>query len=208
MREDDSPQKTKAIGLFGGRFDPVHRAHIKIAQTVANKLGLEKIRWLVTGDPEHKPVIAGPWDRFEMVRLALEELHDPRMVADDREIKAAEKGLSNFTADTVAGLKKEFPEKSFILILGEDQLEHFMTWSRWEWLIGEVRLAVCARPGAQSSNVAKRLIDSGATITWVDFEPDAISSTEIRNRIKSGTLMEGLIPVSVADYISTHFLYH
>lgn len=205
-------QKTSAhqslIGIFGGRFDPVHRAHIKIAQTVADTLGLSQIRWVVTGDPEHKPVIASPEHRFEMVRLALEELHDPRMIADDREIKAANAGRSNFTADTLLGLQKEFPANRFILILGEDQLQHFMTWSRWEWLVKEVSLAVCARPGAQGSRTAKSIEEAGGTIHWIEFEADPVSSTEVRNRIQSGTLIPGLIPVSVADYIATHFLYH
>ena len=205
-------QKTSApqglIGIFGGRFDPVHRAHIKIAQTVADTLGLSQIRWVVTGDPEHKPVIASPEHRFEMVRLALEELHDPKMIADDREIRAAAAGLSNFTADTITGLQEEFPGKEFVLILGEDQLQHFMTWSRWDWLVKEVTLAVCARPGAQGSKAAKGIEDAAGKIHWIKFEADPVSSTEIRNRIQSGTLIPGLIPISVADYIATHFLYH
>lgn len=175
---------------------------------MADTLGISQIRWVVTGDPEHKPVIASPEHRFEMVRLALEELHDPRMAADDREIRAANAGLSNFTADTIAGLQKECPDKEFVLIVGEDQLQHFMTWSRWEWLVKEVTLAVCARPGAQGSKAAKGIENAGGKIHRIKFETDPVSSTEVRNRIQSGTLIPGLIPIAVADYIATHFLYH
>jgi nicotinate-nucleotide adenylyltransferase len=196
------------LGLFGGRFDPVHRAHIRIAKAVANALALQEIRWVVTGDPEYKPVMAGPEDRLAMVRLALAQLQDPRMLVDDREIIAAAAGGSNYTADTVAGLQKEMPGRRFIWILGEDQLQHFTSWYRWQWLIGQVELAVCARPGAESSRISKRITDQGGVIHWVKIEPDTVSSTEIRNKIQSGTLESGLIPQSVADYIAQRHLYN
>jgi nicotinate-nucleotide adenylyltransferase len=198
----------KPLGLFGGRFDPVHRAHTAIAQAVANALNLEEVRWIVTGKPEHKPVIASPEDRLQMVKLALHELGDTRMVADDREIVAARDGGSNYTADTVLTIQREFPSRSLIWILGEDQLQHFTSWSRWNWLIGQVSLAVCARPGAEGSRIAKTLVTSGGKIHWVYLEPDTVSSTEIRNSIQARSLQPGLISVSVADYIATKSLYH
>jgi nicotinate-nucleotide adenylyltransferase len=196
------------LGLFGGRFDPVHRAHIAIAQAVADQLGLHEVRWIVTGDPEHKPVIASPDDRLRMTRIALQTLNDPRMVVDDREIRAAERGESNFTADTVAGVLKEFPNRRLIWILGEDQLQHFLSWSRWDWLIHQVELAVCARPGAEGSRVANTIRSAGGVIHWVKIQPDSISSTEIRNAVQAGDLSEGLVPPKVADYIADEQLYH
>jgi len=196
------------LGLFGGRFDPVHRAHLNIAKAVATALNLTEVRWVVTGDPEHKPVLASPEDRLAMVKLALTELNDPRMVVDDREILAAAAGGSNYTADTVAGLQHEMPGRRLIWILGEDQLQHFTSWSRWEWLIHQVELAVCARPGAESSRVAKTIEEARGKIHWIKIEPDTVSSTEIRNAIQAGTLADGLVPYTVADYISTNFLYH
>ena len=197
----------RPLGLFGGRFDPVHRAHVAIAQAVADTLNLDEVRWIVTGDPAHKPAIASAEDRLTMIRLALDELGDPRMVADDREIIAAKNGGSNYTADTVLELQRQYPGKKLIWILGEDQLQHFFGWSRWQWLIHQVDLAVCARPGAEGSKVAKKLTESGGKIHWVHLQPDTVSSTEIRSAIQAGVLLPGLIPVSVADYISAGFLY-
>lgn len=197
----------RPLGLFGGRFDPVHRAHVNIAVAVAQALNLPEVRWIVTGEPEHKPVIASPEDRLAMVRLTLQSLADPRMQADDREILAAKSGGSNFTADTIAGLQHEFPGRRLVWILGEDQLQHFTSWSRWQWLIHQVELAVCARPGAESSRVAQRLEQEGGKIHWIRIEPDSISSTEVRNEIQSGTLKPGLLPQPVADYIAAHALY-
>jgi nicotinate-nucleotide adenylyltransferase len=178
-----------------------------MAQAVADALGLKQVRWIVTGDPEHKPVLASAEHRLQMVQAALMELNDPRMQADDREIIAAAEKQSNFTADTVAGLKQEFPQTSFIWILGEDQLEHFTTWARWQWLVKNIPFAVCARPGAQSASTLEKIQAEGGQLNWISIVPDAVSSTEIRSQIRSGQLQSGLVPQSVARYIAEHQLY-
>ena len=206
-RQGDGPTAGRALGLFGGRFDPVHRAHIAIAQAVADNLGLDEVRWIVTGAPAHKPAIASAEDRLQMTRLALHELGDPRMVADDREIIAAKNGGSNYTADTVLSLQQDYPGRKLIWILGEDQLQNFLSWSRWTWLVLQVDLAVCARPNAQGSQTAKTLVEAGGKIYWVHFKPDAVSSTQIRSAIQAGVLKPGVIPASVADFIETVGLY-
>lgn len=197
----------RPLGLFGGRFDPVHRAHVNIARAVADQLHLTEIRWIVTGDPVHKPAYAAAADRLAMVRLAVDELRDSRMHTDDREIRAAALGQSNYTADTVAGLKQEFPGRTLVWILGEDQLEDFLTWSRWEWLIQEVELAVCARPQTQSHSAAATIAALGGTIHWVDTPSDAVSSSTVRELVHQQRSTHGLIAPSVANYIATHRLY-
>ena len=201
------PISSRPLGLFGGRFDPVHRAHIAIAQAVADKLNFDEVRWIVTGAPAHKPAIASADDRLTMTKLALQELEDPRMVADDREIIAAKKGGSNYTADTVLSLQQDYPGRKLIWILGEDQLQNFLTWSRWQWLIHQVDLAVCARPNTISMSVSEVLLNEGAEITWVPVAPDEVSSTSIRDRIRLGSAVDGLVPRSVIEYISASGLY-
>jgi len=201
------PTESRPLGLFGGRFDPVHRAHIAIAQAVADNLNLDEVRWIVTGAPAHKPAIASAEDRLTMTKLALHELGDPRMVADDREIIAAKNGGSNYTADTVLSLQQDYPGRKLIWILGEDQLQNFLNWSRWQWLIHQVDLAVCARPSAEGSLVSKTITEAGGRIHWVQIEPDAVSSTEIRSAIQTGGLKPDLIPLKVADYIAARALY-
>lgn len=196
------------LGLFGGRFDPVHRAHLHVAQAVADQLGLKEIRWVVTGDPVHKSAVASAEHRLAMVKLALGELNDPRMQADNREIIAAAKtGKPSYTADTVAAIQAEQPGRRLIWILGEDQLQDFRTWSRWEWLVKHAELAVCARPQAQSGETAQRIQAAGGVIHWVSIEPDSVSSTQIRTLVRSKQQLTGLIPGSVADYIDHHQLY-
>ena len=195
------------LGLFGGRFDPIHRAHVAIAQAVADQLQLNEIRWIVTGQPVHKPASTSAEHRLAMTRLALNELDDPRMQIDAREIMSAQQGGSNYTADTVKSLQQEFPDRRLIWILGEDQLQDFHTWSRWQWLIGQVELAICTRPGAQGLAIANTLQESGGILHWVKIAPDAVSSTQIREAIAAGRPVSGLIAPSVARYISENALY-
>ncbi len=206
-RQGDGPTAGRALSLFGGRFDPVHRAHIAIAQAVADNLGLDEVRWIVTGAPAHKPAIASAEDRLQMTRLALHELGDPRMVADDREVIAAKNGGANYTADTVLSLQQDYPGRKLIWILGEDQLQNFPTWSRWQWLIHQVDLAVCVRPGAEGSLVSKTITASGGKIHLVHSVPDTVSSTEVRGAIQTSTLKQDIIQLSVASYIETKNLY-
>jgi nicotinate-nucleotide adenylyltransferase len=142
-----------------------------------------------------------------MTKLALHELGDQRMVADDREIIAAKNGSSKFTADTVLSFQQEFPGRKLIWILGEDQLQNFLTWSRWQWLVHQIDLAVCARPGAEGSLVSKTITEAGGKICGVYVEPDVVSSTEIRSTIQAGDLKPDFIPLKVADYIAARALY-
>ncbi|CAM8624979.1 NadD Nicotinic acid mononucleotide adenylyltransferase [Burkholderiales bacterium] len=201
------PTESRPLGLFGGRFDPVHRAHIAIAQAVADELNLDEVRWIVTGDPAHKPAFAPAEDRLQMTRLALHELGDPRMMADDREVIAAKNGRSNYTADTVLRLQQEYPGRKLIWILGEDQLQNFLTWSRWQWLIHQVDLAVCARPGAEGFQVSKTITGAGGKIHWVPLALDTVSSTAIRTAVRAGLLKSNTIPNGVYRYITAKLLY-
>jgi nicotinate-nucleotide adenylyltransferase len=142
-----------------------------------------------------------------MTKIALHELGDPRMVADDREIIAAKNGGSNYTADTVLSFQQDYPGRKLIWILGEDQLQNFLSWSRWQWLIHQVDLAVCVRLQAIGRSVADVLIGHGAEIRWIELLPDEVSSTSVRVRICSGNSVNGLLSRSVIDYISSKGLY-
>ncbi|CAM8625369.1 NadD Nicotinic acid mononucleotide adenylyltransferase [Burkholderiales bacterium] len=217
-----------ALGLFGGRFDPVHRAHVAMAQAAADQLGLSEVRWLVTAAPVHKPAVASPAQRLDMVRLALDDLGDPRMVADDREISLAQGGRANPTWVTIESLQRDFPGRPLVWIMGEDQLQAFTTWHRWEWLVQNMALAVCARPelrGVESTGAnpeergaeerprrvpQQRTLDRappGARILPVSFTADAVSSSQVREAIHRGLPIDALVPRAVARFLETHPVY-
>jgi nicotinate-nucleotide adenylyltransferase len=185
-----------------------------MAQAAADHLGLSEVRWLVTAAPVHKPAVASPAERLEMVRLALEGLGDTRMVADDREITLAQGGNANPTWVTIESIQRDFPGHPLVWIMGEDQLQAFTTWHRWEWLLENMALAVCSRPQdgwATSSNASNQDIAAhappGARILPVAFEADAVSSSQVREAIQRGLPIDGLVPQAVANFLSTHPVY-
>lgn len=197
----------EVLGLFGGRFDPPHRAHLAMAQAAADQLGLQEVRWIVTGLPVHKPAEASAQHRLKMTALALESLGDTRMRLDDREVRAAALGQSSATYRTIESIQHEMGSRPLVWILGQDQFSHFTSWQHWDWLIQNMALAVCARPGADECAEQAQLRTQGATILPVRMAPDEASSTWARQALRDGVLPEGLLPSPVADYIAEHRLY-
>jgi len=205
------------VGIFGGRFDPVHRAHVAMAQAAADQLHLKEVIWMVSANAVHKPIVASAEHRMNMVRIALESLGDLRMKVDDREIRAAQQGEDNPSFKTLQSLKQERPHEQWVWILGEDQLQAFTSWQRWEWLIQNMALAVCARPGVSEPTktadqnagwqMPAALSALGARVTFIDLAADAVSSSQVRANIASGLAINNLVPQSVANYLLAHPVY-
>jgi nicotinate-nucleotide adenylyltransferase len=198
-----------ALGLFGGRFDPVHRMHLRLAAAAADQLNLPQVHWLVTGQPVHKPAEASSKDRLEMTRLALQWLNDPRMMLNDREVQWADQGLSNASYKTIESFRKEFPNRRLVWILGQDQLAFFTQWQRWDWIVQEVELAVCSRPSEQPDEAVAELIRKGAILRKVVVKPDNVSSTQIREQLRRGWTVfdQNLVCPPVARYLQTQLPY-
>ena len=197
------------IGIFGGRFDPVHRAHLAMAKAAVDQLQLQEMLWVVSANAVHKSIVASAEHRLNMVRLALEELQDPRMKLDAREIHAAERGEDNPSFKTLQSLQEERPSQEWVWILGEDQLQAFTSWQRWEWLTQNMALAVFRRPADNSPvlQVPHALIAVGARVIPINLQADAVSSSQIRENINKGLSIQTLVPPSVASHLAAHALY-
>jgi nicotinate-nucleotide adenylyltransferase len=195
------------IGIFGGRFDPVHRAHLAMARAAADQLQLQEVLWVVSANAVHKSIVASAEHRLEMVRLALEELKDPRMKVDEREIYAAARGEANPSFKTLQSLQEERPNQEWVWILGEDQLQAFTSWQRWEWLTQNMALAVCRRPGGYQATDLPALTATGARVIPIKLRADAVSSSQIRENLAQGLSIQTLVPPSVASYLAAHALY-
>ena len=195
-----------SIGIFGGRFDPVHRAHIAMAKAAADQLQLKEVLWVVSANAVHKAAVASAEHRLEMVRLALEELGDPRMKIDEREIRAAALGGANPSYKTLQSLKQERPDAQWVWIMGEDQLQAFTTWQRWEWLAQNMVLVACRRPGAGQTNLSQ-LIAAGSQVVPIDFVADPVSSSQVRERLAGCLPIDDLVPQGVARYLAAHGVY-
>ena len=204
---------TKRLGLFGGRFDPVHKAHISVAVTAANQLKLKEINWIVSGRPVQKKPVVSAFHRVKMVSIALRDLGDKRMRIDSREVISSINGENNPTYKTIESIKRDYPDTELIWILGHDQLLNFQSWLRWQWLIKNMKLAVCSRNPNNDHN-SKNLIDDNffrlipkKRLIWIKITPNDCSSTKIRKLISEDSSILSYVNRNVRNYILENKLY-
>ena len=214
MVSNDFEEIIENIGLFGGGFDPVHRAHIQMAKMAADQLRLDSVRWIPVGNPSHKKIDTSAKHRLNMLQIALKNLKDERMVIDQRELSNISK--PSVTCETIKSLMEEFPKKRFFWILGEDQLLNFKSWKNWKWLLGNLVLVFCRRP---EDNIRKKesvsrlsetiisLKEYGGKIMVVDMIPDNVSSSCIRDFIRKGQVPLEILDEEVYEYAKKNKLY-
>jgi len=191
-----------AVGILGGTFDPVHNAHLRIAQLALDVLALGQVLWIPTGAPGYRNAPVAPAsDRVAMLELAIRG--EPRYAIDRRELAP---GASGYTVDTLRALRAERGAPAeLVLLMGDDQFEKLETWHQWRELFALARIAVFARPGwAPQASAAVR---AAGAVERVDMPPLDISSTVILERVARGEDIARLVPPQVLQYISSHRLY-
>lgn len=219
MNESGTAATAGPIGILGGTFDPVHAAHLRIAQLALDVLGVARVLWIPTGQPGYRDApVASTVHRLAMLRLALGG--DPRYAIDERELVP---GASGYTVDTLAALRRELgADRALVLLMGDDQFVKLDRWHRWKNLFNLAHIAVFARPGestapgpAIDAEVAARIDRAqgswrerraGAVIRLA-MPPLELSATALRARLASGEDVSAWLPAPVSDYIARHKLY-
>jgi nicotinate-nucleotide adenylyltransferase len=199
------------IGIFGGSFDPVHTAHILLADRAREEHSLDKVVFVPAGRPPHKTLtpLAPDHDRLEMLRLAF--AHHPHFEVSTIEL---ERDAPSYTLTTLHELKKALgDDDEIVLIIGSDSLYDLPNWWRADELVGEAEIVCLERPdfpldhtseleerfGAEFvAGIKRRAVSSPAFTT---------SSTEIRRRLKQGLSIKDMVPESVREYIAAYGLY-
>lgn len=195
-------------GVFGGTFDPIHFGHLRVAEEVREKLGLDRVLFIPAGDPPLRPGPATPaLDRLAMVRAAIRG-HAP-FQALDCEIRRPGK---SYTADTLAELQRRFPGDHFFLILGADQLRRLPRWHQPERILKTARIVGISRPGTAVPvrllwRFLARFPAPLRRVLFLKVSILEISSTEIRRRIRAGHSIRYLVPEPVARHIRKRGLY-
>ncbi len=114
----------KKVGLFGGTFDPPHKGHLKLSQTVLNTLNLDEIWFIPTFNPPHKKgAVATPEQRLTMLNKLLEDDQRLKVSTIEYELKG-----KSYTYETVKRLCKEYPNTMFYFIIGGDMVEYLPKW--------------------------------------------------------------------------------
>jgi len=184
--------------LFGGSFDPVHVAHLIVAEAAADALGAgATVRFLPAREQPFKRAAhqATAEQRADMLDLATRD--NPRL-----RVERVELGLPtpSYTVRTLRALGDREPGNRFTLLLGADAAADLAAWWEVEALPGLADVIVFARPGA---TVARHpLISRVIPVPVID-----LSATQVRERIKQGRSIRYLVPDPVRDYIGAHGLY-
>lgn len=194
------------IGIFGGTFDPIHLGHLIIAEELRYRLALDRILFLPAGRPPHKTdrEISPNQQRLEMLEMAIAD--NPHFAVSTVDLKRP--GLS-YTADSLAVLQAEFPDRELYFLMGQDSLRDFPTWHGPDRIVRQARLGVALRPGVvvDIDTIVRQVPAAAGRIKLIDVPLIQIASRLIRQRVREGRPITYQVPRAVEGYIRAHGLY-
>ena len=180
-------------GLLGGSFNPAHGAHRKITLFAIDALGLDEAWWLVSpGNPLKPRAGMAPLAARVRSAQAMARRAPIRVTAIERELG------TRYTIDTLRALKRRYPQRRFVWLMGADNLAQFHRWKDWRAIARTMPIAVIARPGydddafaspamawlrryrLSASSLNNRLEWSAPALIALRFDPDPRSATELR----------------------------
>jgi nicotinate-nucleotide adenylyltransferase len=209
-------------GILGGTFNPIHLAHLRIAEEVREHCDLDRVLFLPAATPPHKEVAQAV--SFEL-RLAMVEAAiagHPGFSACTIEKNHPGK---NYSVNTLEQLQQEYPADEFYFIIGLDSFRDLPSWKDYQKLFTLTHLVVATRPGIEapdpagllpiavqnqfcySCSLKKWRHRSGKSLIFLQETRLDISSTEIRELVAKGRSIRNLVPPQVADLIEHHGLY-
>jgi nicotinate-nucleotide adenylyltransferase len=215
----------RRIAAFGGTFDPVHNGHVEIVRAIVRNFGLDQLLIVPAHRPPHKDPrgIADAYHRYTMAALAT--LEEPRVIVSTIELEAPD---HPYTFETIERLRSAAGAGTrLFFVMGADSFQEINTWREPARLLSSTDVIVVTRPGhdVKSSHLDDRfkctvvdLREREAELKMLESANDhhiyltgyvntSVSSTEIRQRVRDGESIEGLVPPRVADYINKYELY-
>ncbi len=208
-----------SLGVLGGTFNPVHRAHLRLGEAARRHLGLERVIMIPAGDPPLKHSgIAPARHRLAMLERALEGQEGFEIATLE-----LERPGKSYTVHTLEALRDAHPGVSLWFVLGADALAQLDLWYAPRRLLELASLAVAQRPGSARDladlvpaslattfreRAPERWVHvSGQELRTLSFDPLDVSATEVRRRVARGEPIGGLVPAPVERYIAEHGLY-
>lgn len=196
-------------GILGGTFDPIHLGHLITAENALDGAGLDRVILMPTGCSYFKEdqKVTAPQLRYEMTRLAAGD--NPRLVVSDMETT---RPGNSYTADTLRELRETYPGDELYYIVGSDTLVLMSLWRAPEEIFSLCHVLVETRPDEIAGKGLLEEIEAlrdkyGADITILPARNIAISSTEIRSRVRDGLSIRYLVPAAVENFIREQGLY-
>ncbi len=194
--------KTHAIGILGGSFDPIHKAHLELARLAFAQCGLDKLVFIPAKQAPLKEqnVCASAEHRLNMLKFAIANLNFDCEI-DTFEIK---RDCVSYSIDTAKYLKEKYPNARLIWIIGSDHIGKLAKWKDVDELCQIVEFACAKRP---NSPLRADDLPKNAKITFIKLAPLDISSTQIRNAILMKKNLESFLETDIINYINQNKLY-
>ncbi len=199
--------KKRRIGIMGGTFDPIHNAHLALAQRAYEQFALDCVWLLPNGNPPHKRdrKQADVDCRMEMVRLAIEGIPYLELC----ELERCDQGY-HYTYETLRILNENWSDTQFYFILGADSLFDFEQW-REPAVISRECVLLAATRDCDRARIEEKIrelqAEFGADVRILDTPNMDVSSEAIRDRIGRGERITELVPAPVEEYIRRTGLY-
>lgn len=193
------------MGIMGGTFNPIHHAHLIIAQCAVEKYNLDKVLFITAGNPAHKgsECIEDKEHRHNMVKLAVKD--NNTFEACDIEIK---RHKPTYTIDTLIELSELYPEDELFFIIGTDILNSLVNWKNAERLFDYCKFVVATRAFYDLEHSSSEFVKNNADkISFFEAPISDLSSTGMRKKIRLGNSVKYLVPKKVGKYIIKHNLY-
>jgi nicotinate-nucleotide adenylyltransferase len=187
------------LGLFGGSFDPVHLGHLLVAQAALEELKLDRLFFIPAAQSPFKPgsTPAPAAVRMRLLRLAL--AGRSAFEVDEEEIQ---RGGVSYTIDTLREYRRRFPNAALFHLIGADHVGSLPQWRESSELARLAEFIVISRPGEPVAALPEPF--QGRALTGFPF---GVSSSQIRERVKAGRPIDGLVPPVVAEAIGNSGLY-
>lgn len=188
---------TKRTVIFGGSFDPIHVGHLALAREACARGLADEVWFMVSPQNPHKQdrMLTDENLRLRMVQLAVKE--NPMFKACDFEFALPR---PSYTVNTLAALERQFPERSFRLLIGADNWEKFDRWYKGDEILGRYGVIIYPRGGEDAPQLP-------ANAVWMPASLYNVSSTEVRDAVASGKSIAGLVPSGVERFIIENGLY-
>lgn len=198
----------KKVGILGGTFNPIHNGHLYLAECAMQAEDLDEILFVPSGVSYMKDQreILPAMERMEMVKLAIKE--NPNYKASSIEI---EKAGNSYSYETILSLKEEYPDTEFYFLTGADTLFMMESWKNPDIIFRETVVLAGYRTGVSLDGFKEQIYYLGkkyqAEIHLTAIGHKDISSSEIRQLLKAGSSIYGLVPPHVEQYIAQQHFY-
>jgi nicotinate-nucleotide adenylyltransferase len=195
------------VGILGGTFDPIHHAHLAIAEQAHEQLRLAEVLFVPAAQTVHKPAdaVTPVEHRARMIELAIAD--NPHFTLSRTEI---ERDGPSYTVDTLAQLRAERPNDELFFIVSAEAARDLPTWREPARILELARVAIVPRLGYGTPTrewLAHHFPGRADRFIYLDAPALGHSASDIRRRVAAGQSIRYLLPREVEDYISRHALY-